>query len=179
MDSGTLTTNGNNTEFDLAATEPGTNIPISSEIVEDALRHSLQEGATTSISNLNLVVVNKIIVSETQRENAVSVRLQNTMVDEVSFLSHFRQNSKRSLTHILNEWRSNLSFPCMSVIAVFELLEGEKSHTKVRHFFLLLFIRGIDSQWKFKLNLHSFSLSVSDFILKNTGVHVQIYEKIL
>ena len=83
VDSSTIMTYGNDTVVKLVINQPGTDTPVSGQIVEDALRHSLEDDAASTISNLHLAIVNETIVSKSQRDNAVSVLLQNTMVDEV------------------------------------------------------------------------------------------------
>ena len=82
--SDTLTTVGNDTVFDVIVNEPGTDNPVSEDIVEDALFQSTLEDNTTTISNLHLAVVNISMVSTIQRSNSVRVRLQNTIASEVS-----------------------------------------------------------------------------------------------
>ena len=84
VDSGTLARCGNGTKVKLAVNEPRTDIPVSGHIVEDALRHSLEEDAVSTISNLQLAVVNETMISETQRDNAVFVRLLSTRIDQAS-----------------------------------------------------------------------------------------------
>ena len=70
--------------FDVIVNEPGTDNPVSEDVVEDALFHSTLEDNTTTISNLQLAVLNIPMVSTIQRSNSVRVRLQNTIANEVS-----------------------------------------------------------------------------------------------
>ncbi len=79
-------TAGNDTMVSVVVTEPGDDKPISADIVKDGLFQSIQDDQLSAISNLHLSLVNVPVVSETQRDNAISVRLQNTGASEVSFL---------------------------------------------------------------------------------------------
>ena len=81
-----VTEAGNNTVLNIVVTEPGTNNPVSSDIIEDALFQSLQDDNTTAVSNLNLAVVNVPVISTGQRENVISVRLESTRADQVRVL---------------------------------------------------------------------------------------------
>ncbi len=76
---------GDNTEFKVVVNQPGDNNPVPANIVEDALYQSLQDDNTTTITNLHLALVNVPMVSSTQSENAIRVRLENTQATEVSF----------------------------------------------------------------------------------------------
>ena len=64
--------------------EPGENSAVSKNIVEDALRETLQEDNRTAITNLQLAIVNASTISDPERENVLRVRLHNTQVNEVS-----------------------------------------------------------------------------------------------
>ena len=75
---------GNNTVFEVVVNAPGDVIPVSVTIVEDALQRSIQEDNATAITNLYLAVVNIPSVSIIQRENSISVRLQDSLASEVS-----------------------------------------------------------------------------------------------
>ena len=71
--------------MNITVNEPGTNIPVSANIVEDALYQSIQENNATDGTNLRLVLEDTPVVSEIERENALSVRLPNTSANEVSW----------------------------------------------------------------------------------------------
>ena len=64
--------------------EPGENSAVSKNIVEDALRETLQEDNRTAITNLQLAIVNASTISDPERENVLRVRLHNTQANEVS-----------------------------------------------------------------------------------------------
>ena len=73
-----------NTALDITVNEPGTNIPVSANIVEDALYQSIQENNTTDVTSLRLALEDTPVVSDFERRNALSVRLPNTSANEVS-----------------------------------------------------------------------------------------------
>ena len=75
---------GQNTIVNIIVNEPGENNPVPSNIVEDALHQTIQEDSATAITNLQLSIVNAPMVSDTERENALRVRLHNARADEVS-----------------------------------------------------------------------------------------------
>ena len=64
--------------------EPGQNNAVPGNIVEDALYQTLQEDNKTVLTNLTLAILNAPIVSVAEQENALSVTLPNTAVNEVS-----------------------------------------------------------------------------------------------
>ena len=64
--------------------EPGENSAVPKDIVEDALRETLQEDNRTAITNLQLAIVNASTISDPERENVLRVRLHNTQANEVS-----------------------------------------------------------------------------------------------
>ena len=70
--------------MNITVNEPGTNIPVSANIVEDALYQSIQEDNATGLANLRLALENTPVVSGIERRNALSVRLPNTLANEVS-----------------------------------------------------------------------------------------------
>ena len=78
---------GENTVFNIIVTEPGENTSIAANIVEDALYQSIQDNGRTDETSLQLAFVNAPIISPTERENALRVRLHNTLTNEVSILS--------------------------------------------------------------------------------------------
>ena len=80
---GSLTQIYDDTEVDVVVNEPGTSIPVSADIVEDGLYHSLQDHNATIIRNLSLAVVNVSVVSMSQIANSLSVRLENIVASEV------------------------------------------------------------------------------------------------
>ena len=73
-----------NTMVNVIVNQPGQNKAIPRNVVEDALHQTIQEDNSTVLTNLALVIVNTPIVSVAERENALSVILPNTMVNEVS-----------------------------------------------------------------------------------------------
>lgn len=60
------------------------NNAVPKRIVEEALHQTIQEDNTTAITNLQLAIVNAPTISDTERENALRVRLLNTQGNEVS-----------------------------------------------------------------------------------------------
>ena len=64
--------------------EPGENNAVLKNIVEDALYQTLQDDNRTTITNLQLAIVNAPVISDIERENALRVRLHDTQADEVS-----------------------------------------------------------------------------------------------
>ena len=72
------------TALNITVNEPGTNNPVSGNIVEDALYQSIQEDNATGIANLRLALEDTPVVSDIERRNALSVRLPNTLANEVS-----------------------------------------------------------------------------------------------
>ena len=75
---------GRNTVVNIIVNEPGQNNAVADNIVEDALYQTLQEDNKTVLTNLTLAIVNAPIVSVAEQENALSVLLPNTAVNEVS-----------------------------------------------------------------------------------------------
>ena len=73
-----------NTVVNIIVNEPGQNNAVPDNIVEDALYQTLQEDNKTVLTNLTLAIVNAPIVSVAEQENALSVLLPNTVVNEVS-----------------------------------------------------------------------------------------------
>ena len=84
VDSDSVMGEGQNTIVNIIVNEPGENNPVPSNIVEDALHQTIQEDSATAITNLQLSIVNAPMVSDTERENALRVRLHNARADEVS-----------------------------------------------------------------------------------------------
>ena len=75
---------GPNTVVNVIVNEPGQNNAVPGNVVEDALHQTIQEDNSTVLTNLALGIVNTPIVSVAERENALSVILPNTAVNEVS-----------------------------------------------------------------------------------------------
>ena len=75
-----------NTKIYVVVNEPGENNAVPKNIVEDALYETLQEDNRTAITNLQLAIVNTRTISNTERENALRVRLHNTLANEVSMI---------------------------------------------------------------------------------------------
>ena len=75
---------GSNTVVNVIVNEPGQNNAVPGNVVEDALYQTIQEDNSTVLTNLELAIVNTPNVSVAERENALSVRLPNTTVNEVS-----------------------------------------------------------------------------------------------
>lgn len=97
------------TILNVVVNEPGQSTPVSGDIVEEALYQSLQDDSTTTVTNLRLAVVNTPTVSNTQRENAITVQLKNTVANEVRFLFIFspkpsRNSFPKSLQISRNVW---------------------------------------------------------------------------
>ena len=84
VDPGSIMAAGEDTVFHVVVNEPGGNTPINATIIEDALHQSIQDDNTTDGTNLQLAVVNVPEVSDTERANALRVRLLNTQANEVS-----------------------------------------------------------------------------------------------
>lgn len=100
---------GDATMLNVVVNEPGQSTPVSGDIVEEALYQSLQDDSTTTVTNLRLAVVNTPTVSNTQRENAITVQLKNTVANEVRFLFIFspkpsRNSFPKSLQISRNVW---------------------------------------------------------------------------
>ena len=72
------------TKIYVVVNEPGEKNAVPKNIVEDALYETLQENNRTAITNLQLAIVNVPTISNTERENALRVRLHNTQANEVS-----------------------------------------------------------------------------------------------
>ena len=70
--------------MNITVNEPGRNIPVPANIVEDALYQSIQEDNATDLTNLRLALEDTPVVSDVERRNALSVRLPNTLANEVS-----------------------------------------------------------------------------------------------
>ena len=87
---------GDATMLNVVVNEPGQSTPVSGDIVEEALYQSLQDDSTTTVTNLRLAVVNTPTVSNTQRENAITVQLKNTVANEVRFLFIFSPKPSRN-----------------------------------------------------------------------------------
>jgi hypothetical protein len=77
---------GSNTVLGVVVNQPGTDTPVESNVVEDALHQTIQEDGQTQISNLTLGVVNAPTVSDNQRDKAISIRLTGTQSSEVRFV---------------------------------------------------------------------------------------------
>ena len=75
---------GPNTVVRIIVNEPGQNNAVADSIVEDALYQTLQVDNKTVLTNLTLAIVNAPAVSVAEQENALSVLLPNTAVNEVS-----------------------------------------------------------------------------------------------
>ena len=75
---------GRNTMLYVVVNEPGENNAVLKNIVEDALYQTLQDDNRTTITNLQLAIVNAPVISDIERENALRVRLHDTQADEVS-----------------------------------------------------------------------------------------------
>ena len=75
---------GSNTMVNIIVNEPGQNNAVPGNVVEDALHQTIQEDNSTVLTNLALAIVNTPTVSVAERENALSVILPNTTVNEVS-----------------------------------------------------------------------------------------------
>ena len=81
-----VTESGNNTVVGVVVNKPGTTTPVQDDVVEDALHQTLQEDGQSDISSLTLGVVNTPTVSETQQNNAASVRLTNINASQVGIV---------------------------------------------------------------------------------------------
>ena len=79
-----LSEDGPNTVVNIIVNEPGQNNAVPYNIVADALYQTLQEDNKTVLTNLTLAIVNAPVVSIAEQENALSVLLPNTAVNEVS-----------------------------------------------------------------------------------------------
>ena len=75
---------GEDTVFDVVVNEPGGSTPINATIIEDALYQSIQDDNATDGTNLQLALVNVPEVLNTERANALRVRLFNIQANEVS-----------------------------------------------------------------------------------------------
>ena len=75
---------GQNTKIYVVVNKPGERNAVPKNIVEFALYETLQENNRTAITNLQLAIVNAPAISNTERENALRVRLHDTQADEVS-----------------------------------------------------------------------------------------------
>ena len=75
---------GEDTMFNVVVNEPGGSTPINATITEDALYQSIQDDNTTDGTNLQLALVNVPEVLDTERANALRVRLFNIQANEVS-----------------------------------------------------------------------------------------------
>ena len=75
---------GPNTVVNVIVNEPGQNNAVPGNVVEDALHRTIQEDNSTVLTNLTLAIANRPNVSVAERENALSVILPNTTVNEVS-----------------------------------------------------------------------------------------------
>ena len=75
---------GQDTVISVVINEPGKNNAVSKIIVEDALYQTIQENNRTTITNLQLAIVNVLTISETERENSLRVRLHDTQAADVS-----------------------------------------------------------------------------------------------
>ena len=79
-----LTEAGPNTVVNIIVNEPGQNNAVPDNIVENALYQTLKEDNKTVLTILTLAIVNAPNVSVAELENALSVLLPNTTVNEVS-----------------------------------------------------------------------------------------------
>ena len=84
VQSDSLTEAGPNTVVNIIVNEPGQNNAVPDNIVEDALYQTLKEDNKTVLTILTLAIVNAPNVSVVELENALSVLLPNTTVNEVS-----------------------------------------------------------------------------------------------
>lgn len=75
---------GQDTVISVVVNEPGKNNAVSKIIVEDALYQTIQENNRTTITNLQLAIVNALTISDTERENSLRVRLHDTQAADVS-----------------------------------------------------------------------------------------------
>ena len=75
---------GRNTMLYVVVNEPGENNAVLKNIVEDALYQTLQDDNRTTITNLQLAIVNAPVILDIERENALRVRLLDTQANEVS-----------------------------------------------------------------------------------------------
>ena len=84
---GTLTAVGNNRslEIDVVVTEPGNDVPVAGNFVQDALIQTLREDNQTTIRKLQIAVTNAPTISAAQVDNAISIRLEGIQSNEVSF----------------------------------------------------------------------------------------------
>ena len=75
---------GQDTVISVVINEPGKNNAVSKIIVEEALHQTIQENNRTTITNLQLAIVNALTISDTERENSLRVRLHDTQAADVS-----------------------------------------------------------------------------------------------
>ena len=73
---------GENTVVNVVVNQPGEQNPVPANIVEDGLYRSIQLDQLTTITNIHLAV-NAPMVSNTQRNYAISIRLNNIQATEV------------------------------------------------------------------------------------------------
>lgn len=73
-----------NTVVKIVVNEPGENNAVSANVVTDALHQAFQDDNTTAITNLQLAIFNTPNISNSDRENALRVRLFNTQASQVS-----------------------------------------------------------------------------------------------
>ncbi|XP_028408014.1 uncharacterized protein LOC114530617 [Dendronephthya gigantea] len=106
-----VTESGNNTVVGAVVNEPGTTTPVKTDVVEDALHQTLQENGESDISSLTIGVVNTPTVSETQENNAASVRLTNTNASQWTLQQDisFRHNMSQAIIQFCGESDARLA----------------------------------------------------------------------
>ena len=75
---------GQNTVVKIVVNQPGKNTPVSANVVTDALHKIFQDDNRTAITNLQLAIFNTPNISNSDRENALRVRLFNIQASQVS-----------------------------------------------------------------------------------------------
>ena len=78
---------GNNTELNISVTYPGQATPVSTNVVQDALRQSFQQDNTSNVLNLRLGVVDIPAPTTNQNGNAVEILLINFSPSQVRFFN--------------------------------------------------------------------------------------------
>ena len=69
----------------MVVTEPGNDVPVAGNFVQDALIQTLREDNQTTIRKLQIAVTNAPTISAAQVDNAISIRLEGIQSNEVSF----------------------------------------------------------------------------------------------
>ena len=75
---------GQNTVVIIVVNEPGKITPVSANVVTDALHQIFQDDNRTAITNLQLAIFNTPSISNSDRQNALRVRLFNIQARQVS-----------------------------------------------------------------------------------------------